>query len=112
MHVHLQVKANGEIYDVAVNVQDPANVDYLAKDMPLPDGAWSEGWHPSQASLLDYPTIGVHAGDFTPTAQTDSESALDTELASANHVSISMTGDGTTAATWCTATATAPTAGS
>jgi hypothetical protein len=77
-----------------VNVQDPQNVDYLAKDMPLPDGAWSEGWHPAQAALLDYPSLGVHAGDFKPTAQTALEAALDTELASANHVSIFMTGYG------------------
>jgi hypothetical protein len=93
-HVHLQVRANGAVYDVAVNVSDPQNVDYLAKDHALPDGAWSEGWHPGQAGVLDYPSIGVHAGDFAPTPQAALESDLDTELANANHVSIFMTGYG------------------
>ena len=93
-HVHLQVRANGAVYDVAVNVSDPQNVDYLAKDLALPDGAWTEGWHPGQAALLDYPTLGVHAADFAPTPQAQLESAIDTELADANHVSIFMTGYG------------------
>ena len=94
-HVHLQVKMNNEVYDVAVNVEDPANVDYLALDHALPDGAWSEGWHPGQAGLLDYPTtLGVHAGDFTATPQAQLEAAIDSELASANHVSVFMTGYG------------------
>jgi hypothetical protein len=93
-HVHLQVRANGQTYDVAVNVQDPQNVDYLARDLPLPDGAWKEGWHPGAAGQLDYPSINVHAGEFTPTPQAQLESALDTELASANHISIFMTGYG------------------
>jgi hypothetical protein len=94
-HVHLQVKANGAVYDVAVNVSDPQDVDYLAKDLALPDGAWSEGWHPGQGSFLDYVTLGVHSTDFAPTPQTQLENAIGTELASANHVSIFMTGYGT-----------------
>jgi hypothetical protein len=93
-HVHLQVKANGAVYDVAVNVSDPQDVDYLAKDMALPDGAWSEGWHPGQAALLDYPTLGVHAKDFTPTPQATLEQTLDTELADVNHISVFMTAYG------------------
>ena len=93
-HVHLQVRANGSVYDVAVNVSDPQNVDYLAKDMALPDGAWSEGWHPGQAALLDYPSLGLHAADFAPTPQGTLETAINTELADANHGSIFMTGYG------------------
>ena len=93
-HVHLQVKANSMTYDVAVNVSDPQDVDYLAADEALPDGPWSEGWHPGQAALLDYPTLGHHAADFTPTPQATLEADINTELASANHVSIFMTGYG------------------
>ncbi|HTJ42814.1 MAG TPA: hypothetical protein VL463_12010 [Kofleriaceae bacterium] len=90
-HVHLQVKSNGAVYDVAVNVSDPANVDFLAEDLPLPDGAWSEGWHAGQAALLDYPSIGVHAADFTGVPAAQLETTLNSELANANHVSIFMT---------------------
>jgi hypothetical protein len=93
-HVHLQVRANGATYDVAVNVADPANVDFLAQDLPLPDGAWKEGWHPGQAALLDYPSIGVHSTAFTAMSTADLTAALDAELADANHVSIFMTGYG------------------
>jgi hypothetical protein len=93
-HVHLQVSAQGGTYDVAVNVSDPADVDFLAKDMALPDGPWSEGWHPGQAALLDYPSLGVHDADFTPTPLAQLTAKLDSELATANHVSIFMTGYG------------------
>jgi len=93
-HVHLQVRASGSVYDVAVNVSDPANVHYLAQDMTMPDGPWSEGWHPGQAALLDYPTIGAHSTAFTALSTADLAKALDTELADVNHVSIFMTGYG------------------
>jgi len=94
-HVHLQVRANGAVYDVAVNVYDPADVDYLAADMGLVDGAWAEGWHPGQTALLDYPTtLGVHSTDFTPTPKSLLESQLMTELADVNHISVFMTGYG------------------
>jgi hypothetical protein len=94
-HVHLQVRAGGAVYDVAVNVFDPADVDYLAADMPLVDGAWAEGWHPGQPALLDYPTtLGVHSTDFTPTPKSQLEADLMTELADVNHISVFMTGYG------------------
>jgi hypothetical protein len=93
-HVHLQVRMNGEVYDAAVNVSDPANVDYLAKDLPMPDAPWAEGWHPDQAGAFDYPTIGVHTADFTPVPEASLTAAIDAELATANHVSVFMTGYG------------------
>lgn len=94
-HVHLQIEMNSKIYDVAVNVTDPQNVDFLALDHALVDGAWREGWHADQAALLDYPTVlGVRATDFTPTTKTDLVAALQSELATANHVSVFMTAYG------------------
>ncbi|MCE9577788.1 MAG: hypothetical protein K8W52_31935 [Deltaproteobacteria bacterium] len=93
-HVHLQVRVNNAIYDVAVNVSDPAGVGFLAQDMALPGAPWAEGWHPGQAALLDYPSIGAHSTAFTLMSETMLSSTLDTELATANHVSIYMTGYG------------------
>ncbi len=93
-HVHLQVRTNGAIYDVAVNVSDPANVDYLARDLPMPDGPWQEGWHPGQGGLFDYVALGLHSPDFTPMPEAQLTAALATELATANHVSVFMTGYG------------------
>ena len=52
-HVHLQVKMNGAIYDVAVNVGSTGTTDDVhttTRDIPLPQ--WSEGWHPGV--LEDY----------------------------------------------------------
>jgi hypothetical protein len=93
-HVHLQVRVEGSIYDVAVNVSDPAGVGFFAQDMALPGAPWTEGWHPGQAALLDYPSIGARAAAFTLMSESMLSAALDTELATANHVSIYMTGYG------------------
>jgi hypothetical protein len=86
-HVHLQVLSAGQIYDVAVNIDG----GFIAtKDVPLPKGAWADGWH--AGGQLDYVTdLGLHDADF----QTGSESALDQQieaaLANANHVSVFAT---------------------
>jgi hypothetical protein len=93
-HVHLQVEMDGATYDVAVNVDDPENVRYLAADLPLPGLPWTEGWHTGQDGILDYPAMGVHAGDFASLSRDDLTAAIDAELADANHVSIYMTGYG------------------
>lgn len=93
-HLHLQVRANGATYDVAVTIGDTAPVDYLARDLSLPDGPWVEGWHVDQAALLDYRSLGLRAADFAPEPQNQLEATLTTELANANHVSVFMIGYG------------------
>ncbi len=94
-HVHLQVEMNGATYDVAINVADtPAPVQFLTRDLPLPDGAWAEGWHTGASGSLDYPSLGLHAADFTATSQSALVAQLNSELATANHVSVFMTGYG------------------
>jgi hypothetical protein len=93
-HVHLQVKMNGAIYNIAVNVDSNTgnpDVDFLTLTAPLKGAAWTEGWHPSQQ--LDYVTnLGVHSGDFTERTPTQLTTLVDNALASANHVSIFTTG--------------------
>lgn len=90
-HVHLQVLAGGEVYDFAVNVHDNTggSVYFLAHDAPLPDGAWSEGWH--GGDNLGYTDLGVHASDFTSMNESAVSAAIDQELADANHVSMFAT---------------------
>ena len=88
-HLHLQIRMNGAIYDVA------ANMDVLSaeKTAPMPDGPWSEGWH--SGVTLDYAnTLGVHAADFTQLLPADLEAQLNEELKSANHLSVFATGYG------------------
>ena len=88
-HVHLQVSAGGSIYDVATNLETL----FLAHDLPLPDGAWAEGWHAGDS--LDYSTLGFHSTQFTQPASEDALAAIVTaDLANANHVSIFATGYG------------------
>jgi hypothetical protein len=86
-HVHLQVAAGGQTYDIAVNVDG----GFIAqKDAPLPAGAWAEGWHPSVS--LDYPAdLGLHDTDFTPGSEAQIDQAVEGAVANANHVSVFAT---------------------
>jgi hypothetical protein len=88
-HLHLQVKANGEVYDIAVNL-DTLEAD---TDAALPGGAWSEGWHANQR--LDYPNdLGLHAPAFMLTDPNTQRTNISATLANANHISIYATGYG------------------
>ncbi len=92
-HVHLQVQIQGAVYDVAVNT----DTLYDELDVPLPGGAWSEGWHPGKQ--LDYPsTLGAHASSFTATNPTALAQWIETQLATVNHIAVFATGYGPTGA--------------
>ncbi|HZU81486.1 MAG TPA: hypothetical protein VE987_01145 [Polyangiaceae bacterium] len=98
-HVHLQVKANGGIYDVAVNINstmDPSmpEVYLLEKDMAMPDGAWAEGWHPGVRN--DYVQLGLHSTQFMPMPAAMLAQTITSALANANHISVFATGYGPT----------------
>ena len=82
-HVHVQVQAQGQIYDVAVNTD---GVGMVEKDeTSLPGGTWQEGWHKgtdiSYASDLD-----LHTSDFAAIA--DVSKPFETALAGATQVSV------------------------
>jgi hypothetical protein len=81
-HIHLQVLMHGAVYDVAVNTDTQS----IERDLPIPGGAWSEGWH--NPGSLDYVALGLHTASFT---QATNEQAIETELASVNHISIFCT---------------------
>lgn len=93
-HIHLQVRVNGGVEDIAVNIASTTgnpDVDFLTINTALRGGAWTEGWHTGQS--LDYPTnLGVHSGNFTERTPTQLTSLVDSALTSANHVSIFTTG--------------------
>jgi len=90
-HVHLQVSMNGGIYDVAVDIgQSGDEIAMYTLDGPLPDGAWAEGWHTSDA--LSYVSLGVSSSMFTQKSPSSAASAVEDALANANHVSIYGTG--------------------
>jgi hypothetical protein len=94
-HMHLQIRMNGSIYDVAVNVGAAYGTDdvfYVEKDEPLVDGTWSEGWHPGYS--LDYVGLGVHSGELAALSKSALTKKLNGSLADANHVSIYATGYG------------------
>jgi len=98
-HVHLQVKLNGAVYDVAIDVTDGAthvdDVHTKAIDAALPGPAWAEGFHTGVA--VDYPTLGVHAADLPLLTKSQMIAAIEGDVATANHVSIYATtygGDG------------------
>jgi hypothetical protein len=93
-HIHLQVRVNGGIEDIAVNIASTTgnpDVDFRTVNAALRGGAWAEGWHPGQT--LDYPTnLGATSGSFTEETPTQLTSLVDSAIASANHVSIFTTG--------------------
>ncbi|HEX3760458.1 MAG TPA: lamin tail domain-containing protein [Kofleriaceae bacterium] len=93
-HIHLQVRVNGGIQDIPVNVQSTSgnpDVDFRTLNSALRGGAWVEGWHPGQS--LDYAnTLGVSSTSFTEENITQLTTSVDNALASANHVSIFTTG--------------------
>jgi hypothetical protein len=90
-HVHLQIRAGGSIYDVAVDTgKFSGDVNLYEADMPLPDGAWSEGWHGSDA--LTYTALGIHSSEFMPQDPATLGTKIQTELAGKNHVSVFGTG--------------------
>jgi len=93
-HVHLQVKMNGAIYDVAVNVGSTSvqDVHTTTRELDLP--AWSEGWHTGALVLEDYVTLGVHSTDIPLGTRAQNISDIMTDLATANHVSVFGTGYG------------------
>ena len=85
-HVHLQIRVNGVIYDVAVDIGTfTGDANLYEADMPLPQGAWSEGWHDVG---LSYPQLGVHSTQFTAEDPTTLGQKIQGELAGVNHVSI------------------------
>lgn len=93
-HIHLQVKVNGGIEDIAVNSASTTgnpDVDFRTIGAALRGGAWTEGWHPGQT--LDYPSnLGVTSGSFTEENQTQLTASVGNLIANANHVSIFGTG--------------------
>ena len=93
-HVHLQVKANGAVYDFAVNVGSPGmeDVHTTTRDITLPGGAWAEGWHAAESD--DYVLLGLHSSDLTLGTRANLTSILMTDLASANHITVFATGYG------------------
>jgi hypothetical protein len=81
-HLHLQVLVNNAVYDVAVNLDGQST----ERDLSIPDGAWSEGWH--NPGSLDYVALGLHSASFT---QATNEQTIENELANVNHISIFCT---------------------
>lgn len=82
-HVHVQVKVQGSVYDVAVNTNGVAMVE---KDIAsLPGGAWAEGWHRNAAvSYAD--DLGLHSNAFG--AESNVSQQFMDDLASASEVSV------------------------
>ncbi len=91
-HVHLQVKMNGAIYDLAVNVGTSGmqEVHSTTRDLPMPRLLWSEGWHPNVTD--DYASLGVHAGDLPLRTAAELTADITSDLASVNHISVFATG--------------------
>jgi hypothetical protein len=90
-HVHLQVRANGAIYDVAVDIGSfNGDVFFYETDMAIPDGPWAEGWHGTDA--LSYTQLGLHSPQFSSQDPIALGKKIEAELAGINHISVFGTG--------------------
>jgi len=90
-HVHLQVEVSGLVYDVAVDVGatgDEVGLDQ--ESLALPDGAWAEGWHGTDA--LAYPTLGLKSTSFPTATPADVATQVESLLESTTKISIFCTG--------------------
>ncbi len=90
-HLHLQIRMNGAIYDVAINVTDSMSgvddVHTTTRDQASPIALpWAEGWH--TGVLIDYPKLGVHTADLPLKTKAEMTSELMTDLATVNHISV------------------------
>ena len=95
-HIHLQVKANSKIYDVAVNLESTQQgsspqVQILEVDSKMPGGAWVEGWH-DQAELDYAVDLGLSSTSFSAMDKETLEFKLQADLEQVNHISIYCTG--------------------
>ena len=90
-HVHLQVEVSGNVYDVAVDIGTNSDeVGFEESSIAVPGGAWSEGWHGSDA--LSYKSVGVHSSDMPLTAPHTLGTDLENLLVSTSRISIFCTG--------------------
>ena len=89
-HVHLQVRANGATYDIAINVGDDVHSQTFDRALFAP--AWTEGWQPG--GFVEYTGLGIHANTIPLPAPGALVADLVHDLATANHVSIYASGYG------------------
>lgn len=95
LHLQLQLEADGDAYDVAVPLGDPAAQDiyFLETTAPVPGGRWRAGWSPG-ASLDYVAAFKVHATDFRVLTRDELLLKLQTELTAKRRVSVWATGYG------------------
>lgn len=100
-HVHLQIKMNNAIYDIAIDATNgTTHVDDVhtgTLDIAMPSGpAWAEGFH--TGVTIDYPALGVHASALSLESKAQIVSTITSDLAAVNHISIFTTSYGGTGA--------------
>jgi hypothetical protein len=90
-HVHLQIEVSGSIYDVAVDIGKSGDeVSWIQQTLPVPGGAWAEGWHGSDN--LGYSSLGLTSGAFTALSPSNMGMEVETLLAATSKISIFCTG--------------------
>ena len=100
-HVHLQIKMNNAIYDIAIDATNGStgvdDVHTGTLDRAMPAGpAWAEGFHTGVS--IDYPSLGIHSSSLTLGTKAQIVAAITADLATVNHISIFTTSYGQTGA--------------
>lgn len=92
-HLHLQVEANNQIYDIAINIGSDVHSATLDRAAFSP---WSEGWHytgdgSSGSVFVDYPGLGLHSNTIPLSNPQALVTAMTQDFATVNHISIYAT---------------------
>lgn len=93
-HLHLQIRMNGDIYDVAVNVGENGidDVHSTTRELVMPGPAWQEGWHTVVSA--NYVTLGLKSTDLPLKTSAQLVTEMMSDLDDANHISVFATGYG------------------
>lgn len=92
-HLHLQIKANDLIYDIAINIGSDVHTTTLDRAAFSP---WSEGWHvtgdgTSGNVFVDYPGLGLHANTIPLSNTAALVAAMTQDFSTVNHISLYAT---------------------
>lgn len=92
-HLHLQVRAQGKTYDIAINISSDVHSAAIDRAAFSP---WSEGWHYTGDGsggnvFVDYPGLGLHSNTIPLSTPAALVSAMTADLATVNHISIYAT---------------------
>ncbi len=93
-HVRLQVRMNGQYYDVPVNIEATGNLDpkiyHYDLYADLYGEQWNEGWHTTGVDLDYYYDLGVTSSSFSGATLEELSAMFENEIVAGGRISVFM----------------------